>query len=74
MHLVDFREATTVKDQLFKGQADGVSITSIAVDDKIVYVIYENGIVEAFDLKKREFIQGMEFGDKMLTHVFLDEK
>jgi hypothetical protein len=46
----------------------------MAVADNIAYVACENGIVEAFDLKKRAFIQEYEFNEKMLTHIFVDKE
>lgn len=73
LHLIDSREATTVKDRLFKSRTEGVAITSMAVDDKFVYVACENGIVEVFDLKKRVFVKDFEFSEKMLTHIFIDD-
>ncbi|KAI6174838.1 hypothetical protein M3Y97_00965900 [Aphelenchoides bicaudatus] len=74
VHLIDTREATATKDRLFDGRTKGVSITSLAVDDKLVYMTCENGIIEVFDLKKRGFVMDHEFSDKMLTHIFMDEK
>lgn len=72
--MIDSREATTVKDRLFKSRTEGVSISSMVVQDKLVYIACENGVVEVFDLKKRGFLQdGIEFDDKMLTHIFMDD-
>jgi hypothetical protein len=59
---------------VFKSRTEGVSITSMAVDDKLVYLACENGIIEAFDLKKRSYVMDYEFSDKMLTHIFMDER
>lgn len=72
--MVDTRESTSIKDRVFNSRTEGVSITSMAVDDKLVYVTTENGIVEVFDLKKRDFVMDYEFNEKMLTHIFMDEK
>jgi hypothetical protein len=46
----------------------------MAVSDKIAYITCENGIIEAFDLKKRGFVQDFEFKDKMFMHIFIDDK
>lgn len=59
---------------MYKARTEGVSVVSIAVDEKIAYLACENGVVEAFDLKKRSFIMDYEFNEKILTYLFMDDK
>ncbi|CAD5231196.1 unnamed protein product [Bursaphelenchus xylophilus] len=74
IHLLDTRERPTSTVHTLETQSEKNEIKGMAVKDMTLYSITENGVVAAYDLRKRKFSRKLEFENKFFTSIAMDEE
>ncbi|CAD5223849.1 unnamed protein product [Bursaphelenchus okinawaensis] len=73
VHLLDTRQSPAENVHTLETQSEKNEIKGMTIKDHTLYTITENGVIGAYDLKKRAFSRKLEFDDKFFTSIIMDE-